>query len=252
MAPAYQKALKQLSENDVSLKIKALRELGELKATECVSDIFRLVEKDESDEVKAEAVRALGMIQDNSIGDKLIPLLDSNDVPLVMESVNTLGIFCANGFTKAVAPIEKLLDHSNFRVRKFAIEALGNSGSSTSIEKLFDYFRKEDASIETKELIARAIGKIGGPRAIEILKDLIIPSELVPKSIMEVRRAAIAALGESRQSAALEILGKVYNDKEEHKVIKSYTEEAIKKTIEAARVQYMNIKKRAEEILKGK
>jgi HEAT repeat protein len=103
-----------------------------------------------------------------------------------------------------------------------------------------------DTPIELKELIANTIGQIGGSRSIEILK------ELSKEGRVEIRRAAIKALGELRNTVALDLLGKIYNDKKEDKVIKAFAEEAIKKIIEGARTAYLNLKQRAEDILKGK
>ncbi|WP_371804157.1 HEAT repeat domain-containing protein [Candidatus Lokiarchaeum ossiferum] len=249
---SYNKSLKQLIDDDPEIRIKALRVLGDQKASECLSDIIRIIEKDTDDNVKLEAVVTLGKIGDISAGDILLPFLESDDVPLIMECVNVLGLFCANGYTKGIPPIEKLIDHPNFRVRKFAIDALGKAGSSSSLQLLFDHLKKEETSIETKQLVATAIGQIGGSEAINILKLLISPNDEVAESVMEVRRAAIYALGESKKTAALDILGKIYNNKEEHKIIRKYAEEAIKKTILGAKQDFLAIKQRAEDVLKGK
>jgi HEAT repeat protein len=69
---------------------------------------------------------------------------------------------------------------------------------------------------------------------------------------MKVRHSVIHALGESKNSETLEILGKIYNNKIENKIIRWYAEEAIRKTIIAARDEFMQLKKLAEEILNGK
>jgi HEAT repeat protein len=252
MSPSYSKPLKLLSDSDPSNRIKAVRELGNLKADECISDILRAVESDEDDDVKLEAVIALGRIGDTSVGDKLLNQLDSKDIPFLMETVNTLGILAENGFTAAIDPLENMIEYSNFRVRKLVIEALGKAGSSTTIEKLFTYLKTDKVAIELKELCATAIGQIGGARAIQILRNLIIPNDEIPELIMEVRRAAIYSLGESRNEVALEVLKKVFSNKDEDKVIRKYAEEALKKTIEGAKARYLRIKKRAEDILKGK
>jgi HEAT repeat protein len=252
MPSNYKKSLKNLANENSSERIKALRELGQTKASECTSDIVHLIEKEEVEDVKVEAIMALGKIGDISAGDTLLSLLENPDIPIVMESASVMGSFCAKGFTKAIEPLENLLDHGNFRVRKFTIEALGVAGSQTSIAKLLNHFKKEETSIETKQLIATSIGRIGGSHSIEVLTQLLNPSEDIHESTMEVRRATLFALGEIKNSTTLEILGNVYNDKKEQKIIRKYAEEAIRKTIIGAKNEFVQIRKRAEDILKGK
>jgi len=244
MPAAYEKPMKLLHELDPTVRIKALREIGYLKASECVTDVLRLT-KDENDDVRVEAMITLGKIGDTQIGNELLTLIDTGDIPLLMELINTLGILGANGFTKSSHYIEKKIDHPNFRVRKFVIQSLGKCGTPASIEKMYEVFNRKESSVEIKELIANAIGQIGGSRAIEILTDL------SKEGLMEIRRAAIKALGESRTPAALEVLGKILKDKKEDKVIRNYAEEAVKKIIEGAKAAFLQIKQRAEEILKG-
>ena len=120
MAPPFSKALKQLGHEDPSIRIRALRELAQLKATECLIDIIGLIEKDPNDDVKVEAVRVLGQIQDINAGPTLLRILTTDDIPMVMEAVVALGILGAHGFTDGLVPLERLLNHSHFTVRKYA------------------------------------------------------------------------------------------------------------------------------------
>ena len=64
MTPPFSKELTQLNHEDHSVRIRALRELGHLKAAECLMDIIGVIEKDPNDKVKVEDVRALGHIQE--------------------------------------------------------------------------------------------------------------------------------------------------------------------------------------------
>ncbi len=252
MSHPYEKALKLLVDPDVKLRIKALHELAKLRPPECVNDILHILEKDDDDDVKIAAIQTLAVINEISAGPTLIKMLSLDNIPIAMEAVVALGIITAQGYTPGVTALEKMLDHPNFRIRKFTIIVLGECGGSTTIEKLYDHFKKDETSIESKELIATAIGKIGGARAIEILQSLVGITSEVSELKMEVRRAAIAALGEARIPAALDILGKVYNDKKEHKVVRKYAEDAIKKTVDGAYQQFLLIKKHAEDIFHGK
>jgi HEAT repeat protein len=252
MKKPWEKILPRLSEPNSDLQIKTLRELAEMKAGECIPDIIRLAQSGE-DSVKLEAMVALGKIADPKSGEEILPFLEKkDDVPFLMEVITTLGTIGANGFTGAAKALHPMLDHEHYRVRKFAIQALGNCGNVESIDALYSHFQKEDVSMETKEAIALSIGQIGGSRAMEILTNLVLPSEKSHVLSKEVRRAAIQALGDMRSPRALEVLGKVYNDDEEDKVIRKYAEAAIRKTIDGAKEWYLRIKDRAETILKGK
>jgi len=252
MAPALKKIIESLNSDDPKTKIKAIREIADQKLVECLSDLARLLEKDSPDDVKVEAIRAMGKIQDSAAGPYLLPFLPSDDVELAMESIQALGILGSGGFTDGVLPLEQLLESPKFRIRKYAIMALGECGTSATLETLYEHFKRDETSLDEKELIAEAIGKIGGGRALQILKNLIIPTEEIPELQMEIRRTAIQALGNIQRSARLEVLGQVYNNKTEHKVVRKYAEDAIQKTIEGAKARYLQTKSRAEEILKGK
>ncbi|MHA1584974.1 MAG: HEAT repeat domain-containing protein [Promethearchaeota archaeon] len=246
-------ALKKLSSEKPQIRIVGARELGNAHAIECISDLVRIIEKeDEESEVKQEAIVSIGKIGEIEAGKSLISTLKSNDIPLVMESISTLGILGAKGFIEARKPLEDLLEHPNYRVRKFTIEALGKCGSEDTIDKLYTHFQKPDISVETKQLIATAIGNIGGAKSIKLLKNLVFPNDEVTELQMEVRRAIIFALGEAKTPQALDVLGRVYNNSKEPKIIRKYTQSAIHKTILGAKEEYMSIKKRAEDILKGK
>jgi HEAT repeat protein len=242
---AWEKPLRLLNELDPIIRKKALHDLGNLKASNALSDIIRLL-TDLDDDVRLEAVIAIGKIGEANVGPELLPFIETKDIPFLMELIHTLGILGANGFSKAASIIEEFINHSNFRVRKFSIQALSQCGTSDSIEKVYTIFKEENTPIEIKEEIANTISQIGGSRAIEILSDLVREGQ------MEIRRAAIKGLGESKSPAALEILGKILQDKKEDKIIRNYTEDAVKKIIEGARTTYIRIKERAEEFLKGK
>ncbi|MHA1795657.1 MAG: HEAT repeat domain-containing protein [Promethearchaeota archaeon] len=76
--------------------------------------------------------------------------------------------------------------------------------------------------------------------------------KIAQKLHIEVRRGAILAFGEIKNPAALELLGKIYQNKNEPKIIRQYAEDAIKKTILGAKEYFLSIKEQATRILRGK
>ncbi|MHA1673896.1 MAG: HEAT repeat domain-containing protein [Promethearchaeota archaeon] len=252
MPPSIKKLGEKLQDQDPREQIKALKTLGNLRSSESVDSIIKLLTDDQDYDVQIECIKSLGKIQEIQSGDKLLNLIDHEDIPILMEVVIALGKLIEIGFTKGLADLEEKLNHTNYRVRKFTIDALSTCGGDSTIEKLFLMLQNEDLSVEMHEQITMSIGKIGGSRAIEILQKLLIPSDLFPKLSVEVRRAAIKALGQNKKTVALEILGKIYNDKKEVKIIRNYAEEAIKMTISGAKEYYLQIRERAENILRGK
>ncbi|MHA1611154.1 MAG: HEAT repeat domain-containing protein [Promethearchaeota archaeon] len=252
MPPSIKKTLGKLNDLDPREQIKALQTLGDLRASESVPAIIQLLADDQDYDVQIEGIKSLGKIQDIQAGDKILSYFDHEDVPILMEVVTALGKLCEIGYSKGLPLLEQKLTHTNYRVRKFTIDALSSCGGDSTIEKLFTMLQNEDLSVEMHEQITLAIGQIGGSRAIELLQKLLIPSDLFPKLTVEVRRAAIYALGQNKSPVALEILGKIYNDKKEVNVIRNYAEEAIKGTVSGAKDYYLQIRERAENILRGR
>lgn len=252
MGPSLKKLLVKLHDMNAQEQVKAIQAIAESGNPEGVEEILELLTENADYDVQIESIKALGSLQDTRAGETLLAYLDQEDVPILMETVLALGKLCEIGFSKALTPLEEMMSHSNYRVRKFTIDALSRCGADTTVELLFNELKKEDLSVEMREQITSALGQIGGSRAIEILKYLLFPSDIFPKLTVEVRRAAIHSLGQNKSPAALEVLGKIYNDKDEPKVIRKYAEDAIKMTVDGAKEYYIKVRQRAEHILKGK
>jgi len=165
------------------------------------------------------------------------------DPAVRMEAANALGIIGSAGFPGSKQTLEKLITDDNYRVKKYAVKALGMCGDSKSIDILVEIFNKEETALELKELIAQTIGYIGGGHAMEIL------NLWVTAGSMEVRREAINALGLIGSQAAVDVLIKIANDKKDDKVIVNYAKAALKNIINVAKDRYMELKKKIEDSL---
>ncbi|MHA1727362.1 MAG: HEAT repeat domain-containing protein, partial [Promethearchaeota archaeon] len=183
-----------------------------------------------------------GKIGEITAGNGLINLLEKEkDIVVKMEAVTSLGILGEKGYEDAKTVLERLISkETNFRIRKYAIKALGKCGDKETIILLKDKFNNEDPSIETKELIANAIGEIGGGTAIKILKSWALNGK------MEVRREIIKALGNIASEATVDLLIHIMKDKRENKVIRKYAKASLKNIIQVSKQKHFSLKKRIE------
>ena len=160
-----------------------------------------------------------------------------------MEAAIALGRLGRKGYSESKEVLHGMLNENNFNVRKYVIKSLGSCGERDTIDLLVEIFNREESSLETKQVIAEAIGNIGGSYAMQVLKSWIFENS------MEVRREALNALGNSPNEAALDILIDIMNDKKESKVIKGYAAVALKKIVSIAKNNYLTLKKRVEKAL---
>ncbi|MCP4764402.1 MAG: HEAT repeat domain-containing protein [archaeon] len=233
------KYLKKLHEKDSEIKIKALIELGNLKDSEGVTQIFRTAE-DEDERVRTQTAITLGQIGDIQAGEIILKLAIDDDPAVRMEAATSLGVFGARGYSPSKEALENMLNEENYRVRKYAIIALGNCGERDTIDKLSEIFTRDKTSTELKEAIATSIGKIGGSHAMEILNSWVLTGT------MEVRRDVINALGTIANEAAADVLIHLMTDEKEDKVIRKHAKEALKNIVKVAKDNYINLKNRIE------
>lgn len=236
------KVISKLREGNIDSIINGLAELGKIKDPSVLDEVIKFA-NDSSERVRTQVAICLGELGDINAGKTLLKLSLDEDDAVRMEAAQSLGILGSKGYREAKLPLEKLIGDKNYRVRKYAIKALGMCGDSETIQKLVEIFDKKETSIEIKEIIANSIGQIGGSYAISLLKGW------VEEGSMEVRREAIHALGILGNQAAVDILIKVLDDKAEDKVIKNYAKQALKDIEQNARENYLALKKRIEKYL---
>ncbi len=96
----------------------------------------------------------------------------------------------------AVAPLLKALQSDNKKLRRYAAEILGETGSARAIDGLVAALKDTDR--EVKEKAALALGKIGAPRAVEPLLEALTTLDRF------VSGCAAAALRQMADESALE------------------------------------------------
>ena len=166
--------------------------------------------KHEDWEVRWAAAIALGELQDERGVEPLIHALKNvGPPPLRWEIVKALGKI---GDARAVEPLTKLCERGDFsHILKAAVKALGKIGDSRATHPLSTLEMKQRAALlgeEVRESTILALGKTGGPEAVDKLIRI-----LQDKNEDEgTRYQAAMALGETGDERAYNALIRAQSD----------------------------------------
>ncbi len=236
------KLIKLLGSSNPEERIKGLQEIEREQDDDYLDDVVKCL-KDEDEEVIVQALITLRSFNAASYGDALLPLKDREYSLIRSELALTLGHIGERGYQNATETLHELLADKDFFVHKNAIKALGQAGNEKSVDLLLEYANQKTVTLEVKQLINFSLGQIGGAKAWQAL------SEMVKEGMVESRRSAIKALGESGYTAALELLAEVLHNEEEDKSIRKYAKAAIERFLENAKERYIAFEKRVKQIL---
>jgi HEAT repeat protein len=156
-----------LKDDSSDVRFEAVRALGKVGGAEAVQHLVRITRKDDRDFIRREAVRFLrtaGQGQANILATALRGLKDSSRGVRV-ESARLLGGFQD---TKSILPLLKAMADPHWSVRESAEIALLNFGCDAAgllIEAL------KSASWTTRLRAARLLGEIGAPEAVAPLEN---------------------------------------------------------------------------------
>jgi len=156
-----------LKDDSSDVRFEAVRALGKVGGAEAVQHLVRITRKDDRDFIRREAVRFLrtaGQGQANILATALRGLKDSSRGVRV-ESARLLGGFQD---TKSILPLLKAMADPHWSVRESAEIALLNFGRDAAgllIEAL------KSASWTTRLRAARLLGEIGAPEAVAPLEN---------------------------------------------------------------------------------
>ena len=156
-----------LKDDSSDVRFEAVRALGKVGGAEAVQHLVRITRKDDRDFIRREAVRFLrtaGQGQANILATALRGLKDSSRGVRV-ESARLLGGFQD---TKSILPLLKAMADPHWSVRESAEIALLNFGRDAAgllIEAL------KSPSWTTRLRAARLLGEIGAPEAVAPLEN---------------------------------------------------------------------------------
>lgn len=122
----------RLADSERNIRRTAIRGLGILRARPAIPDLLQIVREDRDDGLRFEGVRALRKIDDRTIGDQLVALLNVNNDAVRNELMTTLG---AMRFRGAVAELTRIVDQADRSngPRVIALAALADIGDPQSI-----------------------------------------------------------------------------------------------------------------------
>jgi len=145
-SPDVEEYLRDLKSPNVVIKREAIHRIGEFKIKEAVPDLIGLLNQD-SGEITAVIIEALGKIGDSAAVEPLIPKLNENN-PLIREkAIEALGKIRDK---RAVPPLASILEQKDSRSEGevfTAIWALGNIGDKSAEPVLISLLKDNDGYV---------------------------------------------------------------------------------------------------------
>ena len=185
-AAAVPGLVRALGAQDITLRMAAVKSLGELGDTRAAAPLLTVLKGDKEPKVRAMAAFALAKIKHDDAVEPLIDALKASDGTFRIAAVESLGEFAdkravrpliavlkedgdpkirhsaAQALVKmkgvAVEPLIELLKGPDLELRVTAIESLGDVGDARAVNALIDALKGERLSVRQK--IAHALGKL--------------------------------------------------------------------------------------------
>ncbi len=223
---AVPKLIKMLAEDVKEVRIRIAWALGKIGDKKAIDSLIEAL-NDENWEVRRNSIRALGELMALDDIPSIVKKLEDLHWEVRAETVvvlEYLGWVPSNERDKALILIGKerweelfkldeldedllidLLKDSDSEIKSKISWILGELQTSRAIEPLYQLLLK-DRFQEVKESAAIAIGKIGGERVFNLLK------EALENNDWFIRKCATSALGYSRDLNAFEILKQLVKD----------------------------------------
>jgi len=153
----FMSLIKQLESNNMSERINAIEELGEMKDRRAISFFMELLEYNEQSTTRA-IIKTMGKIKDASSVPVLVKHLSSSDPIVKQYAAMALGEISD---ISALNPLIKSLHDHDGGVRASSAYALGNLGKKEAIEPLINLYIK-DIDQEVRIRSAESIAQIDG------------------------------------------------------------------------------------------
>jgi HEAT repeat protein len=172
--------------------------LGEIKSEKSLNPLSRAVMHKDS-RVRREVIKALTRIGGKKVPVFLLQLLPTAPEQFALIIINSLGVLGDASATEPLIAIVRKRDplHRNYELRKESIAALAKLKNPDAVEALGRILLKKEflGGMRYEDLrisAARALGRIGGQRSIELLTN---GSKLRNRNVKRAAAAALLALG---------------------------------------------------------
>jgi HEAT repeat protein len=211
IADVGQKVIQLLRSQEPEGYEAAIEEISRIGDDEAVSILIEAL-SDESGYVRSLAASALGDFDDARILGALISALNDPEELVRTSAANALGqtadLRAISGATYSL--VEALSDESE-EVRHSSAQALEHIGELATdylMSALMDDERDEDA----RALMAKVLARIGSPRAIAVLMDVLVLNSLTPDK--EIPHYLAKALREIDDTEAVRAMAESLNDED--------------------------------------
>jgi len=178
-----------LGDHSDNVRFEAVRALGKIGGAEAVKNLVRMARKDPADFIRREAVRALRTAGVGHAGilDVALSGLKDSSREVRVQSARLLGSLLDR---TSILPLLKVMADRHWSVRESAETALLNFGRD-AVEPLIDAL--QSPSWTTRFRAARLLGEIGDPRAIPPLQST-LARRGERKNIRDVAEASLQKL----------------------------------------------------------
>ncbi|HEX9294427.1 MAG TPA: HEAT repeat domain-containing protein [Polyangiaceae bacterium] len=189
--PAIRTLIKGLATEDPAAKTSSVRDALEMSGAKAVGPLMAALEQYGSANVAAGAALVLGSMKAKGAGSAIMQAMRKG----TLGAYAGLRALTELGDPATVPTVLELLSDSNPVVRRQAVLAVSalldpSRRDGRAVEPLVAAMREPKTSVEEREQLARALGRTGAPRAIDVLLSL------VKSKGLGLRLAAIDALGE--------------------------------------------------------
>jgi len=161
---------------------------------ESLPELQRLLLEDRDGEVRIVATRALGELRDKGAVTTLVSAAEQGRVPW---GVAKAALFAIG--QSAIEGLKAALRSPDQRTRMFSVDLLGLLNALPAIPDLLEALH--DGALEVRVAAARALGRIGAPRAVPGLVACLLVSE--PPELRAVAAEALGRIGASETVDAL-------------------------------------------------
>ena len=199
-----------LTDEEWEVRRNAVRALGELMAFDTIPQLVKMLE-DFNWEVRAESVVVLEYLG-------WVPSNEREKILILIGKEKWDEIFSFDELDEDL--LLKFLKDSDPEIKAKISWLLGELQSGIAIDSLYQLLLS-DKFQEVKESAAIALGKIGGKKVIELLKNALQNDDWF------IRKCATSALGYTKDSVAFELLNQLVNDG--NRFISSSAKEALER-----------------------
>ncbi|MDZ7294912.1 MAG: HEAT repeat domain-containing protein [candidate division KSB1 bacterium] len=184
---------KSLKDDSANVRLEAVRALGKFANQEVVALLAQTAREDHDPYIRAEALRTIRWtsIQSSAAVDAALAALGDPDWLVCTQAARLLGNMREE---RAIAPLINALRHPNWTVRQSAEDALRNFGTK-AVPALIDALESDDWVVRLRA--ARALGEIGDQQAVPALSKAVNRKDEHPRA-KAIQQEALNKLSAAR------------------------------------------------------